>query len=237
MEKVNTVIINQYFGCGDIIYSQFIANKFINEGYNVLWPVMDIYAPLAKHFPNITMVDKSLVNIDYSRRDAYVINGCRVIPLRFADSLCCVPYTDCMKAKAILLDMDWQKWKEGVHIERDFANEKKLYYEVLKLQPNEKYNLISDQFCTGGTRTGSIENTDNGLRNVHMKFIEGYTMIDWLMTMQGATNIYAVASSNIYLWELFPMKAQINIFIRRPIEQNHDNYKYILIKDNYILHP
>ena len=237
MEKINTIIINQSWGCGDIIFSQFIANRFVKEGYKVLWPVQDIYAPLAKHFPHITMVDKSLVNIDYMRRDAYEFNGCRVIPLRFADSLCCVPYTDCMKAKAILLDMDWQEWKKDCIIERDFANEKKLYHEVLKLHPNEKYNLISDQFTTGGARTIPIEEPNNGLRNVHMKFIEGFTLIDWLMVYQGAQNIFAVASSNIYLFELFPVKAQINLFIRRPNEQNHDNYSYLLTKDNYILHP
>jgi len=238
MSKINTIIINTYFGAGDIFFIQSIANRFVKQGYNVLWPVMNIYAPLAKHFPNVTMVDKALVNIDYSRTDVYEINGCRVIPLRFSDSICKVPYTSCMLSKYLLMGQEWGTWKDDCIIERDYGNENKLFEEVLGLKWGEKYNLISEQFTTGGARNTGIETPNNGLKNVYMKFIDGYTAIDWLTVMQNATEIFAIASSNIYLFELFEMKAErINLFIRRPIENNHDNYSYILTKPNYILHP
>lgn len=237
MGKINTIIINTYFGAGDIFFIQSIANRFVKQGYKVLWPVMNIYAPLAKHFPNVTMVDKHLVNIDYTRNDVYEFNGCRVIPLRFSDSICKVPYTDCMKSKYILMGQEWETWKDDCIIERDWENEKKLYNEVLGLQDGEKYNLISDMFQTGGTRSILITPPDNGLKDVYMRFIEGYTIIDWLTVMQQAETIHAVSSACIYLFELFPPKAIVNLYIRRPNEQNHDNYSYLLTKDKYILHP
>jgi len=234
--KTPTVIINQFFGAGDIIFCQSIANRLVEDGYKVLWPVTDIYAPLAKHFPNITMIDKKLLNIDYMRRDEYEYNGCLVIPLRFSDSIMQVPYLDCMKSKYMLMGQDWEEWKENCIIKRDYDAECELFFDVLGLKVGEKYNLISEQFGTGGTRTTSIM-VDNGLRNVDMKFIEGYTLIDWLKVMEHATNIHVVSSSNIYLFELFPtIQGEINIYIRKPIEQNHDLYKYLLTSHNYILH-
>lgn len=234
---MNTVIINQFFGAGDIIFCQGIAAEFVRQGKKVIWPVQDIYAPLAKHFPDVTMVDKKLINIDYTRNDEYEINGTRVIPLRFSDSLCCVPYTDCMKSKYILMGMDWQKWKDSCYIKRDWVNERKLFWNVLGLKRGDKYNLISDQFTTGGVRSLPIPEVGNGLRDIRMQFIEGFTLIDWLSVIQNATTIHAVASSNIYLFELYHLAAQsVTLYVRRPNEQNHDNYSYLLKKD-YILHP
>jgi len=68
----NTIIINQFFGCGDIIFIQSIANDFVDEGYNVIIPVEDIYASLSKHFPNVTVLDKRFVAIDYKDRKSVV---------------------------------------------------------------------------------------------------------------------------------------------------------------------
>lgn len=234
---MNTIIINQFFGAGDIIFCQTIVNRLrVQYNAKILWPVQDVYAPLAKHFPNITMVDKALVSIDYSRRDEYEFNGTKVIPLRFTDSICNVPYTDCMKSKYGYFGWKWEDWKSHHGICRDGVKESQLMNE-LGLNDGVPYNLISDMFQTGGTRTISITPPDNGFKNVYMKFIEGYTIIDWLTVMQQAETIHAVSSANIYLFELFPPKAIMNLYIRRPNEQNHDNYSYLLTKDKYILHP
>ena len=194
-----------------------IANRLVKQGYKVLWPVTSAYAPLAKHFPNVTMVDKAFVNIDYNRTDTYEINGCRVLPLRFADSICNVPYTDCMKSKYIFMGQEWETWKDDCIIERDYESEWRLLNHF-NIHFTDKFNLISEQFQTGGTRQWEIpkEDYDNGLRNIRMSFIEGATLIDWLSIMQMATNIFAVASSNIYLFELFKMKAKIHLYVRRP---------------------
>jgi hypothetical protein len=234
--KPHTIILNQPFGVGDFLFCLSIANDFIDDGYKVIWPVESCYAPLSKHFPGITMLDKALLNIDYERKDEYELNGVRVIPLRFSDSLCKVPYTQCMQSKYLFFNEDWHTWKDKVIIKRSVWNEKKLYSEVLGLHPDEKYNLISQTFGLRASHGVTI-NVDNGLRNVYMSVIDGFTLIDWLTVMENATTIHAVASSNIYLFELFDMKAEkIDLYIRRPIERNHDNYSYILEKRNYVFH-
>lgn len=223
-------------GCGDIIWEQSIAQDFIDMGYQVLWPVDTVYAPMAKHFPCITMIDKSLVNVDWNNRSDYIINGCRIIPMRFTDSIMQVPYTSCMMSKYSYLNKDWTKWKDNCKIVRDTESENKLYYDVLGLKDGEEYNLISQQWGNAGHRKNEIT-MDNGLRNIEITLLPNYTLIDWMKAIENATEIFAISSACIYLFELYDLKTkQINLFKRHPVEQNHDNYSYILQKHKYILH-
>lgn len=242
---IDTVIINQPAGAGDIIFVQSIAQSFIDQDVSVVWPVEKVYAPLAKHFPSLQMVDRAEVNIDYESREDYVRDGTRVIPLRFSDELCKVPYIDCMKSKYLYFGKDWTKWKDGCRILRDLDAEKRLYYEVLGLNDDDKYNLISEQCWIGGRSTSKIE-VDNGLKNIYMTVRPDFTLIDWLMVMQNATTIHAISSASIYLFELFPMRAHqdnnIHLYVRYipggfPREINHDNYKYLLAPTGYTLVP
>jgi len=227
-------------GAGDILFEQSIAQDFVDEGFKVIWPVETVYASLSKHFPNIAMVDKSLISIDYESMEDHEVNGARIIPMRFTDRIMKLPYVDCMKSKYMYLEKDWTKWKENCKIVRDAEAEKRLYYEVLKLKDGENYNFISEQFMTGGKLVNQIK-VENGMKNVYMTFVPGYTLIDWLMVMERATTIHAISSSWLYLFELYQMKAhqhdQIHLYVRRPVEHNHDNYKYLLSKTGYVLMP
>lgn len=234
MEK--TIIINQPFGAGDIIFCLSIANDFISKGYTVIWPMKEVYVPLGKHLPGITVIDEQLINVDLERPEEYQSNGARVIPLRYAANILKLTVKDCMKAKYMILGKDWNDWKNNVQIKRDSNAEFALYKE-LGLEPDEKFNLISEYFGTGGERCSSIF-VDNGLKNVYMVFKDGYTLFDWLYVIEQATNIHVIASSNVYLFELLPKlnADEIHLYLRAGIEKNHDNYSYLLKTHNYILH-
>jgi len=235
----NNVIINQPFGVGDLLWGVSIAHNFVEQGKGVIWACDPWIAPMAKHFPRFTLIDRNLLSINVNDRNDVVKNGTRIIPLRFTDSLCQLPYTYCMKSKYIYVGLNWRDWKDKFHCIRDEAAEKKLYYEVCGLSDGEQYNFVCDLFASNGKyRIPITEDCDNGLRSVRLSVIPGYTLIDWLMVMERATNIYAVSSSNIYLFELFDMQAdKIYLYVRRPLEQNHKNYDYILSKPQYVLMP
>lgn len=230
-----TIIINQPFGAGDIIFCQSIANDFVNAGFNVIWPMKEVYVSLGKHFPNITVIDERLINVDLARREEFEANGARVIPLQYAANILKLQVNDCMKAKYKFLGKDWNDWKGNAQIKRDLTAQISLFNE-LGLEKGEPFNLISEYFGTGGERCGSIH-VDNGLKNVYMTFKDGYTVIDWSFIMEQATNIHAIASSNIYLFELLELEAtEIHIYLRTGLEKNHNNYNYLLKSHKYILH-
>ncbi len=235
MKQKKVIIVLQAFGLGDIIFCISIAMTWIAKGYHVIWGIDPVYNAIAKHFPKIVFIDKSLLAADYDCKEITTVGNTTIMPLRWSDAIQKVPYRQVMRAKYDMLGMDWVKWKDNYWCDRDIDSELHLYYNVLGLKDGEEYNLISSQFTTGGARSRDI-NVSNGLKNIELKMTNGFTLIDWLHVIQNATYIHAVASSNIYLFELYELAAkEVHLYPRWPLERNHDNYQYIL-KKNYIYH-
>ena len=233
--KEKIVYIMQSYGIGDIIFCQSLANDFIKQGYKVLWGVEPHFLSIQKNFPNVIFVDKNIMRIDYNRRDVQETGNMIIYPLRWTDSICEVPYKHCMKSKYIYFGKAWQNWR-NIEVVRDTKKENELYYDILKLTDGEEYNLVWDNFGSHNQfKTNIVLN--NGLKTINVSIINGFSILDWSKVVENATNIHAVSSSNIYLFELLNIKAdEINLYIRRPIEYNHENYSYILEKHKYNLH-
>lgn len=228
-------IVNQYFGIGDVIFSMSAIRSL---GDKIIWPVMTDYVTgLNLAYPDINFIDWKALNIDYSRRDRYSIEDADVIPLRFQDS----PLSECMKLKYLYFGMDWRKWKEEAMWDRNFEKEISLYE---KLNPTgEPFNLVNYRFGTDD-RTNQVAAhsiqyplPQNGLKNIMMDLQPGYSLFDWATIIELAATVRTISTSIIYLFELLEIGAnEIHIYIRRPFENSHKNYEYLLSKDKpYIL--
>jgi hypothetical protein len=141
-----------------------------------------------------------------------------------------------MKSKYWLMGMHWEDWKDECFFSRNKEKENALL-SFLCIKEGEEFNLVSSNFRSD--YSGDITlNVDNGLRNIHMQPIKGFTLFDWCAVIERASTIHAVASSINYLIEILNVRAsEIAIYIRRPDESNHDNYKFIATKPNYIWKP
>ena len=63
-----------------------------------------------------------------------------------------------------------------------------------------------------------------------------YTLLDWAGVIEGATEIHAVSSSCIYLFETLQLKAkEIHLYSRRAGQRDFEMIRPILSK-NYIYH-
>lgn len=227
--KDKSIFFMQSFGLGDIIFCQKIANDYIKQGYRVIWGVEPQYLNIQKHFPKITFIDKNLAGVDYNRRDIHEVGNMIVFPLRWSDSLCEVPYKDCMKSKYIFFGKAWQSWK-NIEFTRDTEREDLLY--GASGVSGYEYTLVFDTFTYNNIPV-DIPKQEGMVVYVQEK--QGYSLFDWAKLIENASYIHAVASSNIYLFELLNLTAKEVHIYRRPTEKNHENYSYILTKD-YILH-
>lgn len=228
-----TYIFNQFRGLGDILFIMKIAQSEVMKGNRVIFPVDRQYLDIAKHFPTIDFISKGKLNINYEKREPYTYRGCEVIPFRFANDILKVPYTECMKAKYWYWKEDWETWKD-FDIVRDEPSERKLL-DSLKIKGD--YNFINRSFRTNFSGKSPIQ-VSNGLQNVEMSLRKGFSLIDWSLTLERASNIYTVGTSINYLIEKLDINVPIHLYKRLPDEDNFDNYKYILDeeKKNYIFH-
>ncbi|MCK9458632.1 MAG: hypothetical protein M0R80_03250 [Proteobacteria bacterium] len=224
-----TCIINQFQGIGDILFCEPIARMHYKMGYRILWPVLPQFLTLSKHFDYITFIDKNLLNINYDDPNFNNIDGAFIIPLRFSDSIMGVPYKDCMKSKYMMFDLDFTTWR-NTQWTRDINSEKELFYNVLGLSDNEPYNFISDVFRSDFSGKADIAITNN-LRNIKLEKISDYSIIDWSMVIENATNIHIVGSAVSCIIEKLDIKAQkYHLYPRKPDEKDCANHEYFVEK-------
>ena len=221
------LVINQPRGLGDILFCVPLVRS-LKGNLDVLWPVVPSYLNIQKHFPDIRFIDFNLVKIDYDCKEEFFGEYGRVLPLRWADEICKLDYTHCMKAKYMMYGNNWQDWR-NLSWARDYSQEDRLYYNVLGLN-EEPFNLINCNFGTGFSNTVDIV-VENGIKNVYMKNIPEFTLMDWSKVIEKAKTIHTVGSSINYLIEILEISAEeICLFIRHPIETDFSYYDYILTK-------
>lgn len=230
----DTLVINQFQGLGDILFSMKAVQDFIKEGHKIIWPTKKEYVNIQKHFPEIEFVDMNTFKMDYNKSiEYYLSEGVKVIPLRYADSICQVKYSDCMKSKYMYFGKDWKTWK-GIKFIRDHQSELILFEKILSgngIKKGEKFNVINKNFRTDMSGVSEIA-PDNNLKSIVIQPEKGFTMIDWSLILEHAEHIYTVGTSINYLIEMLDIKAKsINLYVRRPEETDFKNYEYILSKE------
>lgn len=228
-----TICPIQWFGLGDVVFEQTVVRKIAGPDNAILWPVHPKFVEgLNRAYPDIAFVDYTKFNIDYNRRDDYTQDGIRYLPLRFADQLMNLPYSCCMSAKYQYYGMDYKSWRHQAVWIRDRKKENELYSLVVN---HSEYNLVNTYFGSDSQLQVSV-GINNGLPNVEMKTIEGFSLFDWAKIIENASNIAVVNSSIMFLLELLELKAkEIHLFARKPIENDFKNVDYLFTKD-YILH-
>jgi glycosyltransferase involved in cell wall biosynthesis len=221
-----TLVITQFQGLGDIIFSMNLIDQWRERGMDILWPVDKGYLPIQKHYEGVTFVDKDTLPIDYlSGRFDKTTYG-TVVPLYMAHQVCRAPYKDVMKSKYTMFGADWKQWRNTTW-KRDKEAEDRLYYDVLGLTDGEPYTLINTRFRTD--QTGGVKIHVSSGKTVRMENIEGFTLFDWGKVIENAEYIHTVGTAINYIIELLDCKAkQIHLYIRRPDERGFEGYDYIL---------
>lgn len=229
------LIIQQWFGSGDQIFTQTIANDFIKAGYKVIWPVSpSTVEGFNRAYPNVTFIDHNLVKVNYENKEFKEIDGILMLPMRYSESLMGKPYKFHMESKYSFLGKDWRTWKSGAMYKRDSKKESDLM-KLLGIDSSDPYNLVSTVFGSRGQHKLEIS-VSNDFKNIEMINIEGYSLFDWSRVIENAETIHAVSSASLYLFELLDLAAkEVHIYNRTPVEQNLDFVRFLFTKP-YILH-
>lgn len=227
------VVVNQFAGLGDVVFSMTLVKRIAN-GNPIIWPVLKQFVEgLTRAYPDVKFVDFTKFPINYESKEHYVTNvpnygECTILPIRWADAILKVPYTDCMKSKYMSYGMEWKEWKEQAMWTRSPVHEQALF-EDLKLP--ESYNLINRFFRSDMSGCAKID-----VHGMEMCNIAPYSLFDWVGVMERATEIHTVSTSIIYMLEMLDLKCPIHLYPRKPDEVDFRNVDYILQRHNYIKH-
>lgn len=231
------MLILQAFGLGDCIFAQGVAKKFIADGYDVIWPVKPWFVDgLKLAYQHVTWIPDTIVKPElFDIKEDRVIDNVRIFPMRWSDRIVGKDAKYWMRTKFDLAGLDWNNWKKDAMPQRNYHREAILMYEEYKIERGEKFNLISKIFRTDASRQIGIV-TENDLRNVEMKFVDGYSLFDHAIMIERAENIYAANSAIFYLLELLNLSAkEVHLYQRTGDEVGFPYVDYLMTK-NYILH-
>lgn len=226
-----TVIPNQYFGKGDVIFVQSLV-KHVANGNKVLWPVMAQFVEgLNRAYPHITFIDVNGCGFDLTRQEQYevthpVYGECIVLPIRFAGDMLKLLYNEVMAAKYQMYGLDWREWRNNAMWQRDKKKEKALRKVV------GKGDIVINRFF----RSDSSGCAQIDAKGIEMSTIEGFSLFDWCGILEEAKEIHTVSTSIIYLLEMLPITSEIHLYKRIPDEHDFKNVEYLLQRHKYILH-
>jgi hypothetical protein len=179
-------------------------------------------------------MDYEQCNLDYTYK------GIKVHPLRFSHPLLRdLPphYGDLrqfwMPDKYEYLGLPVELWRT-LSFKRNHEREQDLYQLEMEIVRGKTYNFINNSF--GGSFEKIDIKVDNGLPNIYLSKIEGFTLLDWGLIIENAENIFTAETSIIYYIESLKTKAkEKHLFPRLPWLGNCE-YMRLTLGDSWEYH-
>lgn len=225
-------IINQLAGLGDILFCQKIAYRALNEFQckKVYWPVSNVYSYIGDYIIQDNVIFQG-ENHATNQGDS-IINSDELlyIPLSTSDKI--INYTNNRAHGHIkykfFYDTDYTDWKNYFTLVRNFEREQKLM-SYLNLDENTNFNLINPNF---GTPPNFLTNNkikpNNNYRNVHMDFIDGFNIFDWIGVIEKAKEIHTMETSLYYIIEKLNIEDNVFIYSKyKFMNRGSDDYGYM----------
>lgn len=219
---------------GDVIFVMAIAQKYLKNGYEVIFPVEDAYlrvASIEKNFPGINFIAlskfKPFKNKGFD--GPFEVNDGLVLDVGTTNKV-----RNHMGEKYTRLNLPINLWRE-IKIQRDLTAENKLI-ERLGIKKNEKFNLINEYYSDKKTASMNPEIINN-YKNIYLEKIEGFSLFDWMGVIEKSESIHTVHTSIQYIIDVMDgITKDIHIYPRVEIYEPHSYYDYLFEK-KYIYHP
>lgn len=227
------IIINQFFGIGDILFIEPIMRYYFQQGHKVTIPILSKYLDIQRNLPYINFVDKETFDIDYEEKEFIETDDRIIIPMRWSKEYYNSLLKNTMLNKYKMVGIDLEEWRKLTWLRHRWRENK--LKEVLGIKQGERFNLINCNFYSFENRTINL-NINNKLKNIEMKFIPPFNLLDWAGIIEEAENIYSVNTSIIFLLEVLELKAkEIHLYSRNVNGADFTQTEYLRSK-NYILY-
>lgn len=223
-------LIYQPLGLGDIIWILPIVDTIIKSGYNVYYPVGDVYYDMVSTYiekENLIWVRESddfPLKKYYGQLNAIDTETELYLPIRYADRH--FPNCSTMIAKYYFLSIPIGDWRKSFSLKRNKEREKKLV-ETYSL--NGEYALVNKSF---GTEYQDRELNILSNKKIHYMNVEedkrnGFCLFDWVLALENALEIHTVETSLCFLVDKYCLNNEIHMYEKRREKEENTFYKHI----------
>jgi hypothetical protein len=228
-------VINQPGGLGDIIWIQPIVDHMIDRGYEVIYPVKDVYyemisrsirkdglrwVPETGEYPMKECF--SSINPIKSGEDLY-------LPIQYADRHL-PPHCPVMISKYCWVGIPIKNWHNSFTIDRKKEKENRVF-EIYNIDRSKPYSLVNMTFGTppdlNFTREISVPVHTDQVLEMKIDKENDLCLFDWMAAIEEASEIHTVETAVCYLVDKYAKTENINMYEKRRKDEPSNYYNMI----------
>ena len=239
------ILIKQPMGLGDILFCQKLATKLIQlYKSDIIWPVIPEYLYVNSYLNTNFNIESSEstenFQINYIDCTSYIYKKLYK-PLFDAtpkgsihwnsDFPQCISLDGCnfsnmgvMQSKYHLTHFNYHNWSDYLkrNLIRNYDRELKLFNEVVGMNVDEEYIVINKNIGSPGHESTWNYNYPTNKKVVELRKLGDYTVFDWCMVLQNASEFHLMETCFCYLIEILDTKEQDYILYHRsPSDSNN----------------
>ena len=244
---MRAVVINQPAGLGDIIWVQPILQAIVDKGFEVVYPIIDHYLPMAKEYLPRDKVSYVSVHEDYLFKEAFGSKnilekaGNYYLPLTFSHQH--FPTSSLMISKYLMAQVPLQDWRRFIPRIRNRGREQRL---IEKINPSgEEYALVNKFFGTPpATKERPINLSNPSLKVINIDYrdkeLSEFHPFDWSGVIEGAREVHFVQTAFSFIADLYaPLTANLHLYDRIGIGETPrflKDFEYVQRHPNWTYH-
>lgn len=207
--NTKTVVIKQPLGLGDVFYLQKMAFKYLDKGWQVVWPLSDNILWVSEYIlgPSFCSLHDNFIGKDLYYNGEFKIEKDDVLFL--SPDGYRVPGMRIMNSKYELIDSSDEDWFNYFNFIRNYKKENILYYDILKLNNNSEYVFVNKMANIEIKYSDVIDNITFKYPVIEMQVIPGFTLFDWCKVIENAKEIHTVHTSINYVIDKLDIKASV----------------------------
>lgn len=217
-------LIFQPCGIGDIIWIQPIVDKFINMGYKVYHPVIDLYYDMVANQikkDNLMWVKESdsfPLKEHYGLEHPHITDNELYIPI--SHSWKYLKNCSVMIGKYFFTNTPITNWHKNIQILRNFEKENRVF-EVYGIDKTKPFTLSNMSY---GTPPNSIKRNIavpvKTNQHIEMSFEvdqkNNIQLFDWIGAIEMASEIFTVETSTCFLADMYAKTETLHMYERKP---------------------
>jgi hypothetical protein len=228
-------LIYQPCGLGDLIWIQPIVDKFIDQGYSVYLPVIELYYDMLKRHvekPNLIWVRETEdfpMKPNYGGHVPLADENNVYVPLSFSNYY--LKNCSVMISKYYFTGTPITNWHKSINIKRDLNREKQLM-ESYNIDISKPYTIFNMTYGTPPNHvvreTKMAPTTDIVINmNFEKDKANGFTLFDWIGAIEQASEIHTVETSLCYLVDMYAKSDKLFMYEKRREQESPTYYNLV----------